>query len=129
MLGIIFKCFFTGRLHVLSTTIYVLMGWIAVVAIRPLLQVLPWPGFLWLPAGGPLYTLGVAFSAWRRRYSHSIASWCSRAVSAISLRLLVRLVPSGLSGCFGTGGMNRCTSFHTAVSGALLGVLDLHRRG
>jgi hemolysin III len=72
VLGIIFKCFFTGRLHVLSTTVYVLMGWIALVAIRPLLRVLPWHGFLWLLAGGLLYTAGVAFFALRRKYSHSI---------------------------------------------------------
>ncbi len=71
-LGIVFKCFFTGRLHVLSTTIYVLMGWIAIAAVRPLLRALPWPGFLWLLAGGLLYTGGVAFFAWRRRYAHSI---------------------------------------------------------
>jgi hemolysin III len=72
VMGIVFKCFFTGRLHVLSTTMYVLMGWIAVVATRPLLQALPWSGFLWLLAGGVLYTVGVAFFAWRRKYAHTI---------------------------------------------------------
>lgn len=72
VMGIVFKCFFTGRLHVLSTTVYVVMGWIAVVAIRPLLQALPWPGFLWLLAGGVFYTLGVAFFACRRKYAHTI---------------------------------------------------------
>lgn len=72
VLGIVFKCFFTGRLHVLSTTVYVVMGWIAVVAIRPLWQALPVPGLLWLLAGGVLYTLGVAFFALRWRYSHMI---------------------------------------------------------
>ena len=72
VMGIVFKCFFTGRLHVLSTTVYVVMGWIAVVAIRPLLQALPWPGFLWLLAGGVFYTLGVGFFAWRRKYAHTI---------------------------------------------------------
>jgi hemolysin III len=72
VIGIVFKCFFTGRLLVLSTTIYVLMGWIAVAAVRPLLRALPWPGFLWLLAGGLLYTGGVAFFTWRRRYAHSI---------------------------------------------------------
>lgn len=71
-LGIVFKCLFIGKLEVLSTAVYVLMGWIAVVAIRPLLQVLSWPGFLWLLAGGLFYTSGVVFFVWRRKYSHAI---------------------------------------------------------
>lgn len=70
--GIVLKCFLTGKLHVLSTVVYVAMGWLAVIAIRPLLNALPWPGFLWLLAGGLFYTLGVAFFAYRRKYSHTI---------------------------------------------------------
>jgi hemolysin III len=50
--GIIFKCLFTGRRQMLSTVVYVLMGWIAVVAIQPLFQILPLPGFLLLLSGG-----------------------------------------------------------------------------
>lgn len=71
-LGIVFKCFFTGRMQGLSTAVYILMGWTAVVAIRPLLHVLPWSGFLWLLAGGVLYTLGVVFYAWHRKYAHTM---------------------------------------------------------
>jgi hemolysin III len=72
VLGIVFKCYFTGRLHALSTAVYILMGWMAVVATRPLLQALPWPGFLLLLAGGLFYTLGVVFFTWRRKYAHAI---------------------------------------------------------
>ena len=72
VMGVVFKCFFTGRLHALSTAAYVLMGWIAVVAIRPLWQALPWSGFLLVLAGGVLYTSGVVFFAGRWRYSHTI---------------------------------------------------------
>ena len=72
VVGIVFKCFFIGQWRVLSTTVYVLMGWFAVVAIRPLLRALPWQGFLWLLAGGLFYTVGVVFFAWRRKYSHTI---------------------------------------------------------
>ena len=72
VVGIVFKCFFIGQWRVLSTTVYVLMGWFAVVAMRPLLQALPWQGFLWLLAGGLFYTVGVVFFAWRQRYSHTI---------------------------------------------------------
>jgi hemolysin III len=71
-MGIVFKCFFTGRLHALSTAAYVLMGWVAVVAIRPLWQALPWQGFLLVLAGGVLYTSGVIFFAGRWKYSHAV---------------------------------------------------------
>ncbi len=70
--GIVYKGFFTGRLHVLSTMVYILMGWIVLVAIRPLLRALQWQGFLWLLAGGVLYTLGVLFFMWHRKYSHTL---------------------------------------------------------
>jgi hemolysin III len=72
VLGIVFKSLFVGRLAVLSTIVYILMGWCAVVAIRPLLQVLPWNAFLWLLAGGLAYTLGVIFFASKYRYAHTI---------------------------------------------------------
>jgi len=70
--GIVFKCFLTGRFQVLSTAAYVAMGWMAVVALRPLLSALPWAGFLWLLAGGAAYTAGIVFFASRRRYAHSV---------------------------------------------------------
>jgi hemolysin III len=72
VVGVVFKCFFTGRLGILSTTVYIGMGWIAVVAIRPLLHALPWPAVLWLVAGGVLYTSGVAFFGRKWKYSHMI---------------------------------------------------------
>ena len=71
-MGIVFKWFLTGRLELLSTICYLLMGWLAVVAIRPLLAALPLDGILWLLAGGLFYTAGVAFFAWSRKYSHTI---------------------------------------------------------
>ena len=70
--GVVFKSVLIHRLRRLSTVIYVLMGWLAVVAIRPLLQVLPWHGFVWLLAGGLAYTAGVIFYSSRYRYSHAI---------------------------------------------------------
>lgn len=70
--GIVLKCFFIGRFHALSTTVYVLMGWLAVVALRPLLHAIPPSGFFWILSGGLLYTLGVVFFASRRRYSHAV---------------------------------------------------------
>ena len=70
--GVVFKSIWIDRHAVLSTIIYVLMGWCAIVAIRPLLRGLPWDGFLWLLAGGLSYTAGVIFYASHRRYAHAV---------------------------------------------------------
>ncbi len=61
------------RLPRLSTVIYVAMGWLIVVAIRPLIAHLPRPGLEWLVAGGVAYTAGAAFYAWKRLpYHHAV---------------------------------------------------------
>jgi len=70
--GIVFKCFLTGRWQVLSTGVYVAMGWMALIAIRPLIHAMTFQGLAWLVAGGVLYTAGVAFFAWNRKYAHAI---------------------------------------------------------
>ncbi len=71
--GVVFKSVAIGRFAVLSATIYVLMGWLILIAIRPLLHAIPWNGFLWLAAGGVCYTVGVIFFATDRiRYFHMI---------------------------------------------------------
>src|SRR5690606_30793760 len=59
--GVVFKLFYTGRFKLLSTIIYIAMGWLVVVAIKPLLtSVDPWT-LGWLLAGGLFYTLGTFF--------------------------------------------------------------------
>jgi hemolysin III len=71
--GIVFKATLMGRLRVLSVAFYVAMGWLVVVAAKPLIQTVA-PGGLWLLFGGGLsYTAGVAFYAWKRLpYNHAI---------------------------------------------------------
>lgn len=59
--GIIFKLFFTGRFKLLSTLIYVAMGWLVLVAIKPVMAALDAWTFGWLLAGGVAYTLGTVF--------------------------------------------------------------------
>ena len=57
----------------LSMGVYLGMGWLILVAIRPLWLRVPLAGLLWLLAGGIAYTVGVAFlSAKERRYSHFV---------------------------------------------------------
>ena len=70
--GIVFKFWFVDHFQILSTTVYLLMGWLAVVAVRPLLQLLPFSGLVWLAAGGLLYTAGVVFFACRRIPYHHV---------------------------------------------------------
>lgn len=71
--GIVFKALFTGRFNVVSTILYVMMGWIIVIAIRPLLVNLPTGGFIWLVLGGACYTAGILFFAWQKLpFSHFI---------------------------------------------------------
>lgn len=54
------------------TVTYILMGWLIVVAIKPMLAHVPLGGVLWLVAGGLIYTGGVAFYALPRRYAHAM---------------------------------------------------------
>ena len=71
--GIVFKLFFTGRFKLLSTIIYVAMGWLVLTAIVPVFRALDGWTFGWLLAGGACYTLGTFF--YHRpsmRYSHAV---------------------------------------------------------
>ena len=56
ILGIVFKIFFVYRFRTAATIAYLLMGWLVVVAIKPLLANLPAAGLAWLVAGGLSYT-------------------------------------------------------------------------
>ena len=71
--GVVFKLFYTGRFKRLSTFIYVAMGWLIIVAIKPMLHSLDAWTLAWLLAGGLFYTLGTYF--YHREsipYSHAI---------------------------------------------------------
>jgi hemolysin III len=71
--GVVFKLFFTGRFRRLSTAVYIAMGWLVVLAVRPVAEALPGPVLLWLALGGLAYTAGTAFYLNRRLpYSHAI---------------------------------------------------------
>ncbi|HNZ47988.1 MAG TPA: hemolysin III family protein [Candidatus Hydrogenedentes bacterium] len=71
--GCAFKAFFTGRFNKVSTAMYVAMGWIVLVAIKPAITHIPVGGLLMMLAGGLLYTFGVFFYANERvPYNHAI---------------------------------------------------------
>ena len=71
--GIVLKVWFVDGHPILSTGVYILMGWLALVAVKPLFHAVPAIGLIWLLAGGVMYTVGVAFYAWKRiPYNHVI---------------------------------------------------------
>ena len=61
--------------RVLSLVIYALMGWIVLVAVKPLIAALSAAGFAWLAAGGVLYTVGIIFFAYDSRFRHWHGIW------------------------------------------------------
>ena len=61
--------------RVLSVVIYAVMGWIVLVAVKPLLAALGGVGFTWLVAGGVLYTGGIIFYAYDQRFRHWHGIW------------------------------------------------------
>ena len=73
VVGIILKLFFTGRFTLISTLAYVIMGWLIVIAIKPLANNLPEGGLFWLIAGGISYTVGAALYAIHKlKFNHAI---------------------------------------------------------
>ncbi len=64
-----------SQTRVLSVVIYAVMGWIVLVAIRPLLDRLGTAGVVWLAAGGAAYTLGIVFYAFDKRFRHWHGIW------------------------------------------------------
>ncbi|PZP86106.1 MAG: hemolysin III [Ectopseudomonas oleovorans] len=61
--------------RVLSLIIYAVMGWIVLVAVKPLIAALGMTGFKWLAAGGVLYTVGIIFFAYDSRFRHWHGIW------------------------------------------------------
>lgn len=61
--------------RVLSIVIYAVMGWIVLVAVKPLIGALGLEGFSWLAAGGVLYTVGIIFFAYDSRFRHWHGIW------------------------------------------------------
>ena len=71
--GVTLKWIFGVRFPKLSVMLYLAMGWLVIIAVRPLMQKMPLPGLLWLAGGGLAYTAGVAFyMAKRVRFAHFV---------------------------------------------------------
>ena len=69
----IFRDIFLPRLRFLAIALYIIMGWLAVIAIEPIMRVASNELIFWVVTGGVCYTLGVIFYAWKSlKYHHTI---------------------------------------------------------
>jgi len=75
ILGIVQEIWLAKGARRLSLAIYVMMGWLALAAVVPLISALTWGGFIWLAAGGLLYTGGIVFYATDHRVRHGHGVW------------------------------------------------------
>ena len=72
-LGSFMKIFFTGKYNIISTILYLAMGWMAVFIIKPVTANMPVQVMYLLAAGGLAYTLGVVFYLWHKlQYHHAV---------------------------------------------------------
>lgn len=75
LVGILLKTILGTRYHALSIVLYLVMGWLVVVATKPMLSAVPAPGLLWLLAGGLFYTFGVVFYHFDSRVHYAHFVW------------------------------------------------------
>ena len=70
--GTIFKLFYTGKFEKLSLGLYLLMGWVIVIDIKTLFEVLEFNRIILLALSGLSYTLGTIFYSMEKKYAHTI---------------------------------------------------------
>lgn len=93
--GILLNTLAHGRWRWLSITLYVTMGWLVVVAIKPLVAALDTGTLVLVVAGGLAYTLGLGFYGWKRLpYAHSV--WHVFVLAGSVLHYLAVLFAVGL---------------------------------
>jgi len=75
LLGVVQELLLGHRTRRPSLILYVLMGWLVVIAINPLMRAMPTAGLLWLLAGGVVYSLGIYFYVHSERVRHFHGVW------------------------------------------------------
>lgn len=75
VVGIVQECCIARGARLTSLAIYLLMGWLAIVALSPLLEALSLTAFYWLLAGGLVYTAGIVFYLYDERVRHFHGIW------------------------------------------------------
>lgn len=75
VLGISQELWLKKKTRLVSLLIYMLMGWVAMVAVVPLWAALSGSGFAWLAAGGLAYTVGIVFFVYDEKFTHWHGIW------------------------------------------------------
>ena len=73
--GIVQELCIARGARLLSLAIYLMMGWLAVVALVPLFRALSWSGMGWVAGGGLVYTVGIVFYLFDERFRHWHGIW------------------------------------------------------
>ena len=77
ILGIILKIFYIGKFEKISVAVYVMMGWLCIVAFKEIITNVSLLSIVLLVIGGLSYTLGVIFFAWEKLpYNHALWHLC-----------------------------------------------------
>jgi hemolysin III len=92
VVGIAQELWFARGARVLSLVIYLLMGWVALVAVVPIIRALSWSGFAWLAAGGIVYTAGIVFYLFDERFRHFHGIWHLFVVAGSALHYVAILL-------------------------------------
>lgn len=90
--GLVKDLFLTGRSKALSTLLYVLMGWVVLVVMRPLAASLPTSAFVLIFTGGVAYTLGAVFYVLDKKIPFGHAIWHLFVLAASLCHLLAVLL-------------------------------------
>ena len=70
IVGIYIKIFYIHRYEKLMLIYYIIMGWMAIIAAKPLFFAVPINSFIWIIIGGTAYTIGIIFYRWHRLPFH-----------------------------------------------------------
>ena len=70
--GTIFKLFYTGKFEKLSLGLYLLMGWLIVIDIKTLFEILEFNAIILIALSGLSYTIGTIFYSIEKKYAHTI---------------------------------------------------------
>lgn len=90
--GVLYKIFFFYKSDLLSTLVYILMGWFGVVMVQPLLKQIGFWGLVLLLVGGILYTLGAVFYLFDHSFRFAHAVWHSFVIAGSFAHYLVILL-------------------------------------
>ena len=72
LFGTFFKLFYTGRFEKLSLVLYLFMGWLVILDIKTVFEVIEFKGFLLLVLGGLSYSIGTIFYSLDKKYAHTV---------------------------------------------------------